>query len=174
MRQGDYPWLNGGLSTWLAEVSREFLLGLGLGIKQWVGGGKFGGKDLYNHWRWETGRKGRPQQVVCWRAGEKTGVLILEELRKRWWSAIILLASLARVNINSILIRLEVNTKGRWAKKNSFWTPLSIHLSIATHIYAYMSVFLSLCPCLFSFLTMPCVCSSLEVTGRCQVLENWN
>lgn len=137
--------------------------GFGTGDKTMSRGGKFGGKDLYNHWQWGTGwgGKGRPQQVVCWRAGEKTGVLILEELRERWWSAIILLASPARVNINSILIHLEEITKSRWAKKNLFWAPLSIHLSISTYIYVYMSVSLSfsLCSYLFSLPIMPFVCS---------------
>jgi hypothetical protein len=55
----------------------------------------------------------RPQQLVCYRAQGRTGVLDLKEMRERWRCTISLLASLARV-ANGFLGNPAVD--GAWDK----------------------------------------------------------
>lgn len=55
------------------------LAGAGTGLKGSIGERKYWGEDLRSSLEMGTEKKGRPQQVVCYKAEDKTGKLVLEK-----------------------------------------------------------------------------------------------
>lgn len=80
---------SGRLDWW---VHRELLLVLGIGKKKWRKGKKVGDEGICNPLEMGVEKKGRVQQKVCYRAGNETGGLNLEDRRERWGSIVSLLA----------------------------------------------------------------------------------
>lgn len=127
------------LLLWQAELAgaHECLLELWSGTMAWLER-KIGGEDLHDPLEMGAERKGRPQQVVYYRAGGEPGPLDLEESREKGRSATSLPASLPSV-ASEVPIHVSCRIYLVRIYSFSFYWSENVFLSSSFHLFSFFS-----------------------------------